>query len=441
MTTYTARRTPRDRTGSGWYEILPPAGPARELEGDSTADWVIVGAGFAGLAAAHRLAQLRAGERIVVIDAQRVGWGAAGRNSGFMIDLPHELNSASYAGGRAGDLKQIRMNRTAMDFARKMSQEYDLGAVFNPCGKYHGVAGASGLKALGIFSSHLQALGEPCTRLDRADMKRITGSDFYRGGLHTPGAVIIQPAAFVRGVAEGLRHKVDIYEDSPVVRIETGAEHCVSTVKGKVRARRVILTTNGHAESFGLYRHRLMHIFLYASMTRQLTLREQRVLGGEAEWALIPADPMGSTVRRIREGRILVRNSALYNPELEVGAEPIARAGIRHDKSFRARFPMLGGVTMEYRWGGHLCLSLNSVPAFGEVDDRVYTAVCQNGLGTVKGTLAGMLIAEYAAKVENPLVAEMLANAKPRKLFPEPFMTLGAKTALWWRQQRAGAEL
>src|SRR5215471_6453625 len=109
-----ALRTPSDINGSGWYRLLPEPPPPRVLEGDRRADWVILGAGFAGLSAARRLSQLVPGERIVVLEAQRIGWGAAGRNSGFMIDLPHELASESYAGGLQKDLKQIRMNRAGI---------------------------------------------------------------------------------------------------------------------------------------------------------------------------------------------------------------------------------------------------------------------------------------------------------------------------------------
>src|SRR5215468_825746 len=98
MTEYHARRLPADLKGSGWYKILDEPGPARELEGPQTADWIIVGAGFAGLSAARRLARSRPGETIALIDAQWIGWGAAGRNSGFMIDLPHDLASESYGG-------------------------------------------------------------------------------------------------------------------------------------------------------------------------------------------------------------------------------------------------------------------------------------------------------------------------------------------------------
>ena len=82
-----------------------------------TADFVVVGGGFAGLSAARRLTQLQPGARIVVLEAGRIAEGAAGRNSGFMIDLPHDLASEDYAG--AGDDRvMIGLNRQAIAFAR-----------------------------------------------------------------------------------------------------------------------------------------------------------------------------------------------------------------------------------------------------------------------------------------------------------------------------------
>ena len=102
---------------------------------------------------------------------------------------------------------------------------------------------------------------------------------------------------------------------------------------------------------------------------------------------------------------------------------------------------MLADVDFQYSWGGHLCLSLNAVPAFGEVEDGIYAACCCNGLGTVKGTLGGRLIADLATKTPEPMVQDMLAQPAPRKLYPEPLMTIGANARLWWMHHRAGREL
>jgi len=112
-----------------------------------------------------------------------------------------------------------------------------------------------------------------------------------------------------------------------------------------------------------------------------------------------------------------------------------------HYRSFAARFPMLNVVEMHYRWGGHLCLSLNSAPAFGEVEPGVYVAACQNGLGTTKGTLSGMLAADLACGIDSELLQQWQQQPTPSRHYPEPSTRLGARARLWWAQRRAGREL
>ena len=77
------------RQASGWYAILPKPPPANRLKGNQVADWVVVGAGVTGLAAARRLGELAPDARILLLESYRVGYGASGRNSGFIIDTPH----------------------------------------------------------------------------------------------------------------------------------------------------------------------------------------------------------------------------------------------------------------------------------------------------------------------------------------------------------------
>ena len=94
---------PADLGESGWNAILPQREPSAGLTADIDCDYLVVGAGFAGLAAARRLRQLDADARIVILEANGVAAGPAGRNSGFMIDLPHALTSGSYEGDGASD--------------------------------------------------------------------------------------------------------------------------------------------------------------------------------------------------------------------------------------------------------------------------------------------------------------------------------------------------
>ena len=277
-------------------------------------------------------------------------------------------------------------------------------------------------------------------------MRGLTGTTYYRQGLFTPGAAMAQPAMFVRAVADGtVAAGLDLYEESPVISLErVGNDWSAVTPMGAVTTHRVVLAVNGHAESFGFFERRLMHVFTYASMTRDLTAEEVKHLGGEPRWGLLPADPMGTTVRRISGtggDRIVIRNRFTYDPSMIVGDDRLRKVARNHDRSFAARFPMLEDVAMQYRWGGRLCLARNGTPAFGEVEENLFAACCQNGLGTTKGTLAGMLAAELATRTNNPMVAEMQAFDEPERLPPEPFAWLGINAIMRWKERSAGPEL
>jgi ribulose 1,5-bisphosphate synthetase/thiazole synthase len=86
MISKAVKRLPVENGISGWEAISQRSFPVRSLEGDVTADWLIIGAGFAGLSAARRLLELRPNDKIVILEASEAGKGTAGRNSGFMID-------------------------------------------------------------------------------------------------------------------------------------------------------------------------------------------------------------------------------------------------------------------------------------------------------------------------------------------------------------------
>lgn len=446
MTTLTAKRLPRQPGPAGWNAILPDRAPNPVLEGDRVADVVVIGAGFAGLSTARRLAQLDPELDVVVLEAGQVAEGPAGRNSGFMVDLPHDLSSDDYSGaGPEEDKARIRHNRIAIGFARDLADETRMPQeVFDTSGKINAAATEAGDRHNRNFATYLMTLGEPSHLMDAAEMRDLTGGTFYRSGLRTPSAVIIQPAAYIRQLAATLGERVTLYEHSPVQSLSnTGADWRVVTPKGNVTAPKVILATNGHAESFGLFRRRLMHVFTYASMTKVLTADEIAAVGGAPRWGVTPSDPMGATVRRISGvggDRIVVRARFTYDPSMQVSEARLARVGAMHDAKFAERFPMLSGVGMEYRWAGHLCLSWNGVPAFGEVEPGLISAVCQNGLGTVQGTLAGLAAAEVAAGQPGSAAAAFDGVDQPRKLPPEPLAWIGANAVMRWKEWRAGQE-
>ena len=136
-----------------------------------------------------------------------------------------------------------------------------------------------------------------------------------------------------------------------------------------------------------------------------------------------------------------MRNQASFVSSMELPDHVAISKRKHHDRSFNARFANIGNIDMEYSWGGKLCLSLNDVPAFGAIEDGITAACCQNGLGTAKGTLAGIGAVELAVRANSPIVQDLQSYDLPQKL-PHPLVaSLGAKLVLGWREFKAGAEI
>jgi len=430
---------------SGWAAIILKSESAVSLNSDINADYLIVGAGFAGLSAARRLRQLEPNAKIVLLDAKRFGEGPAGRNSGFMIDLPHELTSVDYATNHENDLEQIRLNRQAIAFAADAAKEYGLTEeAFNPCGKVNGARAEAAQKHNLDYATHLDGLGEPYELLDASAMKKLTGSDFYQSGIYTPGTALLQPVMYVCGLAKGLGNQVSVFENSPVTALEKSGENWLAkTPAGSVAAKKVILATNGHIESFGHFKRRLVHIMLYGSMTRALTDKEDQA-SGEKRWGVPPSDPAATTMRKISGTggtRIVTRNRVTYSPQLKVSGTTLKQMAKTHVASFGKRYPHLEYVEQEYAWAGRLCLSRNGVSAFGELEPGLYSACCQNGLGTARGTLSGMAAAELAVEGETELAQSFFKQAQPQKLPPAPLDSIGATALMKFEEWKAREEL
>jgi glycine/D-amino acid oxidase-like deaminating enzyme len=442
VSSHHARRLPVHKGPAAWSAILPGQPAPVPLEENITADVTVVGAGFAGLSAARRLLQIDPSLKVVALEAGRVAEGAAGRNSGFMIDLPHDLASDDYAGS-GDDRAVIALNRQAIGFALSAAEEYGIPRDFaDPVGKVNGAASAAGHAHNESYAKHLSTLGEASEMVDARAMEELTGSAYYLSGLYTPGTVMLQPAGYIRGLAEGLKARVAIHENSPVTGIaRIGNDWHVSAMHGSVTAPKVIMANNGQLESFGFARHRLMHIFLYASMTP--VLPEGAVKGAD-RWGVTPSDPMGTTMRKISGvqggSRIITRTAASFKPGMVASDAAMRRARRIHDQKFGNRFPDLRGMEMAFTWAGHLCLSRNSVSVTGELGEGLYAACCQNGLGTARGTLTGMGAAEMAMEVDSDITRALRAEPDPTRLPPRPLSDIGANVFLRWKEWRAGAE-
>ena len=179
---------PKPDLGNGWENNLAPRAPAAALSKDVTADWLVVGAGFAGLAAARRLAKNRPEEHVVLVDACEIATGASARNSGFVIDIPHNVGGDD--GGIEVARRALRLARSATDWLADIVQTHQIECQWSPKGQYMAAASPDGEAALDEFTAGLDLIDEPFESHD-ADLRSLIGSDYYSRVIHNPGTILM----------------------------------------------------------------------------------------------------------------------------------------------------------------------------------------------------------------------------------------------------------
>lgn len=426
------RRLPSDDSCNGWNALLPPRAPRPALRGNITADWVVVGAGYTGLAAARRLAELRPQDHVVVLEAQTVADGSSGRNSGFAIDLPHNITSSVEELAQSHAYR--RLARASIAHLRDLTTRHGIACDWSDSGKYHAAASPHGVRGvLEPTRQELERLEEPYEWLEGRALAARLGTASFAAALYTPGTVLLNPAALVRGLADSLPASVTLYEGSPVTGADLGSPVTLTTPHGTVRAARMILAVNGLAPQFGFFRNRLLPFSTYGSLTRPLTEAEYDALGRPAPWGLTPAHAFaGATLRLTNDRRLLVRQTVEYSPAFQRTAGHRARVAARHRALLARRFPMLPEIAFDTTWSGMICVSQNGAPGFGAVAPHITAAVCHNGAGVTKGTIGGLLAADLACGQDNPLIGDLLSLGQPQAIPPRPVLDIGVRARFAW---------
>ncbi len=430
---------------NGWQEILPEPATPNMVAGTLDFDYVVVGAGYGGLACARRLAELTPQSSIALVEADRIGNNAAGRSSGFAIDHAHNLRAKSFAEDPASAKKAIAFNRAGLDELERLVTENQIDCDLRRQGKIHAACTDKGAEMLAGFAQSLDAIDEDYTRMGASELKDRFGTDFYHTGILCPHSITVQPAALVRGLADSMPANVTVYESSPVrsityARNSPATSHRLVTSSGTVTTPNLILAVNGFAAGWGLYTKHLIPLITWGSMTRELTDKEVSRLGGLDNYAIIPAHPAGTTVRRLPTNRILIRNQYTLskdNTALEPALGKIVKV---HRQSFENRYPMLTDVQFEYSWGGPLSLSRNGEGVFGDVGERLWATMAYQGVGLARGTISGKLLAEHILGEDSNLLTEMRAKGRPSRNFPDPFNSWGIRANAWARRRTAGLE-
>lgn len=430
-----SRLFPVYQSGSGWNAILPRRAARTAAPAQRHFKYLVIGAGYTGLAAARRLAELRPQDAVLVLDASVAGEGSAGRNSGFLINLPHNTRMSGHVSPLQVARKQIAMLQAGLDWLAELTRLGGIDCGWDVAGKYHAAATDGGVQSLRASLAQYREWGIDYTELDRDALREHLGTDYYRFGYHSMNNVFVQPAALIRGLADTLPENVWLMEGNPVLAVAGSGPYTVRTPGGEFTADNVVLANNAFARRLGFLRSRLVTIYTYAGMTPVLDDARLAQLGRREQWGVIPASRLGTTLRRIQGGRFMVRSAYSYEKEL-----PMERAAAFLRESFAQRYPALGAYDFEHVWSGSTALTGNGASFVGQVRPGLYASVGCNGAGVIKGTIYGRLLADMMTGTRSGMLDDLEAFERPNWLPPEPLRSMGVLGAIAYQGRKAGRE-
>jgi glycine/D-amino acid oxidase-like deaminating enzyme len=423
----------------GWSLTATNSPDYPRLEGNKRVDWVIVGAGFTGLAAAYRIAEINPDDTIILLDAENPGQGASSRNSGYIVDITLNDGGSSLADEQT-QLAKSRLNLAGLEMLKKRVKQFEINCDWDESGKFHCAADSRNIPKLKKFESFLARADVPHTVWQRDDLSQRLGTNYYQYAIQTHKGVLVNPAALVNGLLENLPEAVSVFGHSPVLDIKNGEHTALSTPRATIVADRVIIAVNALMPRLGLKRDRVFPLTLSASLTRPLSDTEFDSIGQPAPWGVLSASSMGATVRLTNDRRIMVRNTVEWRPSMSMDEAALTARRYRNLMGLRKRFPDLPELDFDYTWSGNVCISRNSKPVFERNENNLLLAGCYNAGGVAMGSLFGKLIVDYALRVESDELKQVLSQDKPTPIPPRPFLDMGLLTRLAWQRYRGRPE-
>ncbi|WP_416674284.1 NAD(P)/FAD-dependent oxidoreductase [Egbenema bharatensis] len=444
-----------DRTlpiGSYWETTDGPIDPdCSPLNQSQTCEVAIIGGGFTGLSAALHLAREH-GIQAAILEAGMPGWGASGRNGGFCCvggtALSHQQLIHKF--GWVETQRYYQEQRSAIDWVQHLAKTENMA--IDPQGEGEIIVAhhPSRLRLLADEQEFLTQIAHyPCQLWSRQELADYGfSSPEAHAALHVGVGFGLNPVKYSRGLARAaLKRGVRIYGQSPVITWEKiGTDHLLHTPGGTLRAKTVIIATNGYTDdrSFPTPHSLLpipstsLHPNLHSRTlpalsqiitTRPLTDSERSAQGWHTETPVYDTRNLLFYYRLLKDGRFL------FGSRGGITGSPTERD--RHQTWMVRRlgelFPAWKGIEITHAWNGLVCLSASLTPHLGNLpqDPSIFYALAYHGNGVAAATWSGRWVARLVAeKVTLPEICAVFRQ--PLQPFPFPFLRREYLRSAYW---------
>jgi glycine/D-amino acid oxidase-like deaminating enzyme len=424
-----------------WINDLDKRSNIKTLDKDKSCDWLIVGAGYTGLSAARKLSKLHPNQKIIIIDAQLAGEGASGRNSGYLVDTT--LNDGFTSNKDLSNYKKkTNIYKLGIDVVKKFIKEHQVDCDWNESGKYFASSNQKDRKILENFSKTLLKLNFEHKILEKDDLSKRLGTNFYNIALYTKGGILLHPGKLVRAMVDTLPNNVELLENTQLNEWSKYSDTIICKfINHRIITKKIIFCSNGFLKALGIKSNYNFPLTLTASMTRSLTDLEFKSISAPKEWGILPVRPMGATIRMTKDRRILIRNTAEIHKPFKMSKFDLDKRSINQRIGVKKRFPQLPDDIIQSSWSGIVSRTRNSSQIFEKIDNNIFVAGCYNGSGIGVGTLFGEQIATKASNEHSKEIEIIEERNKPTWLPPQPFLNIGIRSRLIYERLRSRSEI
>ena len=375
---------------NSWYcastALLPEQG---SLKGAVQADVCVIGAGYTGLSAALHLA--KAGKRVVVLEAARVGWGASGRNGGHVGTGQRADQFALekwYGKSTAKDL--WRLGLEAVGLVESLIEANNIECEFGR-GNIHFAAKATHVRDLKEEIAHLETAYDydQLTGVDKNELHSLGSARGFHYGVLDNGARHLHPLKYCLGLARAaMKAGSVIYEHSRATRLKVNARGVeISTATGSVNAERVVIACNGYLDQlYSPIASNIMPINNFIVATEPLSEAMARQIN-PLDASLSDSLFVINYWKLSEDRRLIFGGGETYSDKFPDSITDFVRPQLL------GVYPELADTRLEFGWGGTLAITRNRMPDMGVKNGVIYYAQGFSGHGVPTATLAGKLIA------------------------------------------------
>lgn len=436
--------------GNFWQQSKEPRTVHPPVAGDLSVNVAIIGGGYTGLATAYHLKTAEPSLDVAVLDAETAGFGASGRNAGFVMTLFGASSGLMKSlHGKDKLLAAHRYMESAIDALEAMVKEHKIDCDFERSGFLKVATSPTYEKRIKDEIELFQSIGaEGFEWLDAAQVADRVRSPTFLGACSEPHCGLLNPVKWADALRRlAVARGAKLYEGT---RVETvareGGKFRLATPGGTVTAEKIVFATNGYTHLIPGLASKQLPAFAYIIVTEPLSEAELASIGWAGREGIEDGRNFMHFYRLTPDNRLLVGGGpglVPYGGSMDHDANP--KAWEHLERFITATFPGLAGIRVTHRWGGAFSVTADSTPQIGTLHGggAVYSIGC-TGHGVAMTHMNGRILRDLVLDRKTELAELWFVNRRSFPIPPEPIRSLAVKAVIagmqfddWWCERGA----